>query len=99
MTPTQTEQSLDPSRMPVLIGAGQITDKGPAETAGTPIDLMVEAARKAAADAGDEEILLHKGDTFTTPIKAKRQFMQYGSETTIAYITRRYDKPKAPEFI
>ena len=58
-----TPQTLDESRIPVLIGAGQTTDKRPPETAGTPIDLLVEAARKAAVDSGREEALLQALDT------------------------------------
>jgi acetyl-CoA C-acetyltransferase len=45
--------TIDP-RTPVLVGTGQVTDrpaKGEATTR-TPLDLMVEAARAAAADAG-----------------------------------------------
>jgi acetyl-CoA C-acetyltransferase len=45
--------SIDP-RTPVLVGTGQVTDR-PAkgeQTTRTPLDLMVEAARLAAADAG-----------------------------------------------
>ncbi len=39
---------MDP-RTPVLVGAGQLTDR---EGALTPLELMVEASRRAAADAG-----------------------------------------------
>lgn len=45
--------SIDP-RTPVLVGTGQVTDR-PATgetTTRTPLDLMVEASRAAAADAG-----------------------------------------------
>lgn len=44
--------------MPVLVGAGQITEvEAPPEMARSPIALMADAARKAAADAGSAEIL------------------------------------------
>ena len=42
---------MNEATMPVLIGCGQVTDKRPPEEAGTPIELMAEVARKAAADA------------------------------------------------
>jgi acetyl-CoA C-acetyltransferase len=47
------------ANIPVLIGCGQVTDKRPPEEGGTPIDLMVEVSRKAAADAGPGEALLN----------------------------------------
>lgn len=46
-----------------------------------------------------ETISLGKGDTFTTPIEAKRSFSQQGTEDCILYITRRHDQPQAPKFI
>lgn len=45
-------EPFDPARMPVLIGCGQISDRREPETVGTPLDLMTESARRAAADAG-----------------------------------------------
>jgi len=48
--------------MPVLIGCGQLTDKRPPEEAGSPIELMAEVARKAAADAGPGQALLDEID-------------------------------------
>ena len=48
--------------MPVLIGCGQLTDRRPPEEAGTPIELMVEVARRAAADAGPGQALLDQID-------------------------------------
>lgn len=48
--------------MPVLIGCGQLTDRRPPEEGGTPIALMVEVARKAAADAGPGQTLLDQVD-------------------------------------
>jgi acetyl-CoA C-acetyltransferase len=49
---------MNETTMPVLIGCGQLTDKRPAEEAGTVIELMTEVARKAAADAGPGQALL-----------------------------------------
>jgi acetyl-CoA C-acetyltransferase len=48
--------------MPVLIGAGQLTDHGDPETGATPVELMAEAARRAAADAGPARALLDAVD-------------------------------------
>ncbi len=42
---------------------------------------------------------LQAGDTFTTPIGAKRIFSSPGKDHCIVYITRRYDQPQAPEFL
>jgi len=53
---------MNEATMPVLIGCGQLTDKRPPEEAGTPIELMAEVARKAAADAGPGEALLAEID-------------------------------------
>ncbi|WP_220433134.1 hypothetical protein, partial [Raoultella terrigena] len=57
--------SIDP-RTPVLVGTGQVTDR-PAKgepTTRTPLDLMVEASRAAAADAGPRgDALLAKVDS------------------------------------
>jgi acetyl-CoA C-acetyltransferase len=48
------------SRAPLIAGAGQVSDHGPA----TPPELMVEAIRRAAADAGPAgEALLRKADS------------------------------------
>ncbi len=47
---------------PVLIGCGQTTDKRPPEEASTVLELMVEVARKAAADAGPADALLNSID-------------------------------------
>jgi acetyl-CoA C-acetyltransferase len=49
---------MNEATMPVLIGCGQLTDKRSPEEAGTPIELMAEVARKAAADAGPGQALL-----------------------------------------
>ncbi len=54
---------MNPERMPVLIGAGQITDKRLPEEAGTPIELMAKAARQAACDSGADNALLRAIDT------------------------------------
>jgi acetyl-CoA C-acetyltransferase len=48
--------------MPVLIGCGQLTDKRPPQEAGSPIEIMAEVARKAAADAGPGQALLDQID-------------------------------------
>ena len=53
---------MNEATMPVLIGCGQLTDKRAPEEAGTPIELMVEVARKAAADAGPGQALLNEID-------------------------------------
>lgn len=53
---------MNEATMPVLIGCGQLTDKRPIEEAGTVIELMVEVARKAAADAGPGQALLNEID-------------------------------------
>jgi quercetin dioxygenase-like cupin family protein len=44
-------------------------------------------------------LLLEKGDTFTTPIKATRNFSHQGNLDCILYITRRHDQPKPPKFL
>ncbi|MEH6582060.1 MAG: acetyl-CoA acetyltransferase [Halioglobus sp.] len=54
---------MNEENMPVLIGCGQLTDKRPPEEAGSPIELMAEVARKAAADAGPGAALLESIDT------------------------------------
>ncbi len=46
------------AHIPVLIGAGQITDKRGPEEAATPVELMAEVARRAADDAGPGAALL-----------------------------------------
>jgi acetyl-CoA C-acetyltransferase len=58
MTRGRKEQA----NIPVLIGCGQITDRRPAETVATPIELMVEALRRAAADAGPGQAVLQAAD-------------------------------------
>jgi len=52
----------DDSRIPVIIGGGQLTDKREPEEAATPIELMAEAARRAADDAGPGDALLQAID-------------------------------------
>lgn len=54
---------MNEATMPVLIGCGQMTDRRPPEEAGSPIDLMAEVARRAAADAGPGQVLLEEIDT------------------------------------
>lgn len=56
---------MNEATMPVLIGCGQLTDRRPPEEGGTPIELMAEVARKAAADAGPGQTLLDAIDTVT----------------------------------
>jgi acetyl-CoA C-acetyltransferase len=53
--------ALDP-RTPVVVGAGQLTQR-PAELTGAlePVAMMIEAARRAAADAGAPNILSRAG--------------------------------------
>ncbi|MCZ6832052.1 MAG: acetyl-CoA acetyltransferase [Gammaproteobacteria bacterium] len=51
------------ARMPVLIGAGQTTDKREPAAASTPVELMAEVACRAAADAGPGAALLQAIDT------------------------------------
>jgi acetyl-CoA C-acetyltransferase len=53
---------MNEATMPVLIGCGQLTDRRPPEEAGTPIELMAEVARMAAADAGPGAALLAEID-------------------------------------
>ena len=48
----------DQTDVPVLIGGGQLTDRRSPEEVSTPIELMVEALRKAAADAGVRRVVL-----------------------------------------
>lgn len=45
------------------------------------------------------QLELQAGDTFTTPIGAKRSFSNTAEGTCLMYITRRTDAPQAPEFI
>lgn len=47
---------------PVLVGCGQLTDRRSPEEVATPIELMVEALRSAAADAGPGPALLDCAD-------------------------------------
>jgi acetyl-CoA C-acetyltransferase len=53
---------MNEAMIPVLIGCGQLTEKRPPEEASTPIELMAEVARKAAADAGPGQALLDEID-------------------------------------
>ena len=55
---------LDRKRIPVIVGAGQITDTStPPDRARAPIDLMADAARTAARDAGCVETVLSELDS------------------------------------
>jgi acetyl-CoA C-acetyltransferase len=58
---------MNEATMPVLIGCGQLTDKRAPEEAGTPIELMADVARKAAADAGPGAALLDAIDVLAVP--------------------------------
>jgi acetyl-CoA C-acetyltransferase len=49
---------MNEANIPVLVGCGQSTDKRSPEEASTPIELMVDVARKAAVDAGPGDALL-----------------------------------------
>ena len=52
------------SRVPVIVGVGQITDTTtPPDRARSPLGLMVAAARAAARDAGPGDALLHEIDS------------------------------------
>jgi quercetin dioxygenase-like cupin family protein len=46
----------------------------------------------------DESLDLVAGDTITMPIGSWRSFSNPGKESCMVYITRRYDKPGAPQF-
>ena len=55
---------LDSTRIPVIVGAGQITDLAtPPEQARAPIALMTDVARAAAKDAGPGDALLRAIDS------------------------------------
>lgn len=54
---------MNDANIPVLIGCGQLTDKRPPEEGATPVEIMAEVARKAAADAGPGDTLLQQLDT------------------------------------
>jgi acetyl-CoA C-acetyltransferase len=55
---------MDESTIPVLVGAGQVTQREPDPLAGiVPMDLTAQAGRLAARDAGPEQALLGAIDT------------------------------------
>jgi len=55
---------LDKSRLPVIVGSGQITDTTtPPDKARAPLGLMVDAVRAAAADSGAGDALLRAVDS------------------------------------
>jgi acetyl-CoA C-acetyltransferase len=57
---------LDKNRVPVIVGTGQVTDiTSPPESARSPLQLMHEAARLAAADSGTGDALLRGLDSVT----------------------------------
>jgi quercetin dioxygenase-like cupin family protein len=45
-----------------------------------------------------ESLELNPGDTFTTPIGSNRSFSNHGRKACTIYVTRRNNKPEAPEF-
>lgn len=45
-----------------------------------------------------ERLELQRGDTFTTPIGARRRFANPAQEPCVVYVTRRGDYPSPPEF-
>ena len=49
--------------------------------------------------AEEETVELGPGDTLTTPIGATRTFQNQGDTDCVVYVTRRYDRPQAPEFL
>jgi quercetin dioxygenase-like cupin family protein len=59
--------------------------------------LFVQQGRLAVSVDG-ESLELGVGDTFTTPIGSDRVFANAGAEPCIVYVTRRNDRPQAPEF-
>ena len=59
--------------------------------------LFVQQGRLCVT-VGDEELELGPGDTFTTQIGAARSFCNDGAEACVVYVTRRGDRPRAPEF-
>ncbi len=57
---------IDKTRIPVIVGSGQVTDTTSKPEAGpSPLDLMQQAARLAAADSGAGEALLRALDSIT----------------------------------
>jgi acetyl-CoA C-acetyltransferase len=57
---------LDKTRVPVIVGTGQVTDTtSPPESARSPLQLMLEAAQLAAADSGAGAALLRSLDSVT----------------------------------
>lgn len=56
----------DKTRIPVIVGAGQVTDTtSPPESARSPLQLMLDAAQLAAADSGGGADLLRSLDSVT----------------------------------
>ena len=58
-----TNQPNEAADIPVLVGCGQLTDRGAAEDVASPLQLMTEALRHAADDAGPGTALLEEADT------------------------------------
>lgn len=60
----QMRHALDESRIPILVGAGQITQREPDPArAFSPMNLTAQAARRAADDAGPARALIDAIDT------------------------------------
>ena len=61
-----THAALDPHRVPVIVGVGQVTDvRSSPQTARSPIDLIRDAALQAAGDSGAGRHLLRGLDSIT----------------------------------
>lgn len=57
---------LDKTRIPVIVGSGQVTDTtSPPDLARSPLKLMLDAAQLAAADSGVGDALLRELDSIT----------------------------------
>ena len=54
---------------------------------------------KLNVEVNGETVLLNKGDTFTTPINAPRQFHNTAEYSAVIYVTRRTNTPEAPLFL
>ena len=50
---------MNESKIPVLVGAGQFTDRSGSANGLTPTAMMAQAARRAADDSGSKYILKH----------------------------------------
>ena len=75
---TATGTEIDP-RTPVLVGAGQITQRTPDPGYGDPAALAVTALRRAAADTGAGEQLLGRADAVFAVASASWQYRDMGA--------------------